>query len=337
MTLDEASKALPGLFEQKNYSACAELSMQIVKFQPHNPAALYFLGRIAEMQGAPDEASKAYRHASLAFPHDRTLFDAAVRTMAAEQRQEFCASVESRKADIAAFPHKPAVELVENAAGRMFVPVFPDNDVIVQAIRSGQVFDQNIIACASEYIRSGTAVLDVGANFGQMALQFARLVGQTGRVFALEADDYVHHVLHRNVEVNGASNVTTVNKAVHEVSGKQVYFPDQDFARFSSYGSYGIDPNAKTGRAVETITIDSLKIEQPISFMKVDVQGCDLFAMRGAKQTIARHRMPIIFEYEEQFQQEFGTTFQDYVDFVAEVGYRFLRTVDNINFLIVPR
>ena len=59
--------------------------------------------------------------------------------------------------------------------------------------------------------------------------------------------------------------------------------------------------------------------------------------MRGARETISRHRMPIIFEYEEQFQQEFGTTFQDYVDFVSEIGYRFVRTIDSINFLIAAR
>jgi FkbM family methyltransferase len=130
------------------------------------------------------------------------------------------------------------------------------------------------------------------------------------------------------------SNVTTIGKAVHEVAGKQVYFPDQDFARFSSFGSYGIDPNAKTGRAVQTVTIDSLGIEEPISFMKVDVQGCDLFALRGARETILRNKMPIVFEYEEQFQPEFKTTFQDYVDFVLSIDYRFVKTIDSINFLI---
>ena len=81
----------------------------------------------------------------------------------------------------------------------------------------------------------------------------------------------------------------------------------------------------------------SININTPISFMKVDIQGSDLFALRGAVDTIKRHRMPIIFEFEQQFQAEFGTSFQDYVDFVNSISYRFERLVMDINYVIVPR
>ena len=36
MTLDEAGKALPELLAKENYDACANLSVQILKIQPHN-------------------------------------------------------------------------------------------------------------------------------------------------------------------------------------------------------------------------------------------------------------------------------------------------------------
>jgi FkbM family methyltransferase len=337
VTLNEAVRALPQLFEQKNYDACANLATQIIQTQPHNPAALYFLASVAELRGARDGAARLYREGSLAFPHDQAFFEAAVRTTPADQAHGFTAEVAKRRAQIAGFPHKPAIELVTNAAGSMFVPVFPDNDLISMAIRSGEVFDRHIIDCAAGYIGRGTAAIDIGANLGQMALQFSRLVGEGGEVFAFEADDFIHHILCQNIKVNSVQNVRTINKAVHEIAGERVYFPDQDFTRFSSFGSYGIDPNAKSGRSVETVTVDSLHIERPVSFMKIDVQGSDLFALRGARETILRHKMPIIFEYEEQFQEEFGTTFQDYVDFVASVGYRFLKTIDSINYLIVAK
>jgi FkbM family methyltransferase len=337
MTLNEATRSLPQLFEQKNYDACANLATQIIQVQAHNPAALYFLACVAELRGVRDGAARLYREASLAFPHDQAFFAAALRTTPADQAPGFTAQVAQRRSQIEAFPNKPAIELVTTAVGRMFVPVFPDNDVISVAIRSGEVFDRHIVDCAAEYIVQGTAAIDIGANLGQMALQLAQLVGAGGKVFAFEADDYIHHILCQNIEANGVLNIHTINKAVHEIAGRQVYFPDQDFTRFSSFGSYGIDPNAKAGRSVETVTVDSLHIEQPISFMKIDVQGSDLFALRGARETIARHKMPILFEYEEQFQHEFGTTFQDYVDFVSSVDYKFLRTIDSINYLIVAK
>ena len=71
--------------------------------------------------------------------------------------------------------------------------------------------------------------------------------------------------------------------------------------------------------------------------MKVDVQGSDLFAMQGAVETIKRNKMPILFEFEQQFQEQFGTTFQDYVEFVDSIGYKFASTVNLTNYLIVPK
>jgi hypothetical protein len=115
-----------------------------------------------------------------------------------------------------------------------------------------------------------------------------------------------------------------------------MFYPVPDFQRFGSYGSYGLDPNAKDGRSVDTITIDSLNIQDHISFIKVDVQGSDLFALQGSTETIRRHQMPIIFEYEAQFQEEFHTSLDDYLKFIKAINYKIERVV-GINYLIVPR
>ena len=112
-------------------------------------------------------------------------------------------------------------------------------------------------------------------------------------------------------------------------------FPKQDFKQFSAYGSYGIDPTALEGREVKSLTIDSLDVQDHISFMKVNIQGSDLAALRGAKETIMRHKMPIIFEFEQQFQDSFQTCFHDYVSFVNEISYRFDKVVMDINYLIL--
>ena len=42
-----------------------------------------------------------------------------------------------------------------------------------------------------------------------------------------------------------------------------------------------------------------------ISFFKIDVQGYDLNVLKGAKNTILKHKMPIMFEYEKDFENEF--------------------------------
>jgi FkbM family methyltransferase len=233
------------------------------------------------------------------------------------------------------FAHKP-LKYYETPIGNYFLPSDAVNDGIATVMKSGKIFESEIIETAKHYIKKGTAVLDIGANYGQMSLLFSQYVGENGQVFSFEADDYIFYILNKNIQANKCNNIKSFLSAVYDRSCDFVFYPEQDFKRFSSYGSYGIDLNASNGRQIETLAIDDLNINMPISFMKVDIQGSDLFALRGAVKTITEHQMPIIFEYEEQFQDEFKTCFQDYIDFINSISYRVEKTINQINYLIVP-
>ncbi len=230
------------------------------------------------------------------------------------------------------------IELFHTSTGSYYLPKFAKNDVVAKAIISNEIFDKPIVDIASKFITPGSVALDVGSNFGQMAILFSRLVGPEGTVHAFDADDFIFNILEKNIQANQAKNVVAHYGAVHDKDGETLYFPVQDFKRFETYGSYGIDyVNTGNGRPVQSFTIDSLNIDRPISFMKVDVQGGDLFALRGAKQTILKHRMPILFEYEYLFEDELNLKFQEYVDFVSEIGYTFTKVINGQNYLILPK
>lgn len=231
-----------------------------------------------------------------------------------------------------------ALSYFRTSTGNYYLPTDAVGDVVANAIKKDQVFEQEVVSLASRYIGEGSVVLDVGANFGQMSVLFAARTGPQGKVYSFEADDFVFEILQRNIAANELSGrVTAVFGAVHNVDGDTLRFPEQDFERWTSYGSYGIDYNATSGRTVKSITIDSLGITEPISFMKIDIQGGDLQALQGAVKTIERNKMPIIFEYEYHLEDEYQLSFQDYVDFVLSIGYKFEKVVTGHNFLIVPR
>jgi FkbM family methyltransferase len=228
--------------------------------------------------------------------------------------------------------------LHKTATGNYYLPTDAYADNVANAIINNQIFENEVMELAAKFIKAGTSVLDVGANFGQMSVLFSNLVGDEGMVHAFEADDWVYEILRKNIEANNkAGKIIPHFGAVHNVHGETLVFPEQDFKQFGAYGSYGIDYNAKTGRQVKSITIDELNIEENISFMKVDIQGGDLQAMQGARKTIEKNRMPIIFEYEYHFEERFNMCFQDYVDFIQSINYRFSKVVNGHNFLVVPR
>jgi FkbM family methyltransferase len=230
---------------------------------------------------------------------------------------------------------RPA-SLYRTPIGTYFLPVDAPDDIVIRRMRAGKIFEEDIVDAVRPYAAIGTVVLDVGANFGQMSLLFSDFVGRAGTVYSFEADEYIHHILQMNISINEKTNIRAIHAAVYDSCGETVFYPEQDFKRFGSYGSYGIDPQASKGRSVRTVTIDSLAIQEAISLIKVDVQGADLHALRGAVRTIAQHKPAIIFEFEEQFQAAFKTSFGDYMDFVAAIGYRVNRVVNEINYLVLP-
>ena len=224
----------------------------------------------------------------------------------------------------------------ETPIGNFYLPFDAEKDPVTSTIVRGKYFEENNINLAKKYIKEGTAVLDIGANFGQMAIEFSKMVGAKGKVYAFEAQNTVFDFLCKNIAANKCTNIIAKDGAVYNEVGKVLIFPEPELNQ-TTFSSNSINPKLSLGREVTTFTIDSLQISEPVSFMKVDIQGSDLFAMQGAKETILKNRMPIFFEFEQQFQSQFDTTFQDYVDFVNEINYKFIDVVEGINFLIVPK
>lgn len=222
--------------------------------------------------------------------------------------------------------------------GRYYLPEDAVDDIVANSIINNQVFDKEIVDCAANFIKPGSVVLDLGANYGQMSVLFSKMVTEKGKVYSFDADDFIFEILKKNLNANNCKNVEPFFGAVHNIEGEVLVFPEQDFVRFGAYGSYGIDYTAtKKGREVPTLTIDGLNIQREISFMKIDIQGGDLFAMQGAIETIKRNQMPILFEFEYLFQDDMHLVFQDYVDFVSQINYKFARVINAQNYLILPK
>ena len=100
-------------------------------------------------------------------------------------------------------------KLFRNSYGNYFLPSNAPNEVI-NDMKRGIFFDANIIKVAEKYIRPGTNVLDVGANFGQMSILFSKLVGSDGKVYSFDADDYVFEVFKKNISANKCANIEPV-------------------------------------------------------------------------------------------------------------------------------
>ena len=222
------------------------------------------------------------------------------------------------------------VSLHEARTGNYYLPGNP-GDVVADAIRAGEVYDAEVLDSCLEAVRANPegVAIDVGACFGQMAVLLAR---EARLVHAFEAMPYLYDLTAQNLAANDVSNVV-LHRAAWSVQTTLVS-PDPAWQRFGSWGSFPIAMSGP-GEPVEAITIDSLGLDN-VSVIKIDAQGSDLHVMKGAERTMRTVGPRVVFEYEHQIAPfDFAESADDYMAFVASVGYRVLTTL-GFNTVIVP-
>jgi FkbM family methyltransferase len=158
-----------------------------------------------------------------------------------------------------------------------------------------------------EMISPGDVVYDLGANIGWYALLAARLVGPEGRVLAFEPLLANAHYARANGERNGLQNMIVIPAAVTDEEGWTTFRERSSLGgRIEKHDTQAqADRRAKnefieTGRSiVPTIALDSWLAQtgQPApTLVKMDVEGAEVGALRGMRQTLASARPTLIIE-----------------------------------------
>ena len=163
-------------------------------------------------------------------------------------------------------------------------------------------------------VRSGDVVIDAGANQGQYTTIFSHLVGKRGKVHAFEPVPPTFEKLSRNVATyEWFDNVTLNNFAVSDVSGSiTLHMPDDDHGQASimkqTIGSWN-DVERITSYDCKSCTLDEYLLNHPglkPSFIKIDVEGAELLALKGAVETLRKYHPLIHLEICFAWMKNFG-------------------------------
>jgi FkbM family methyltransferase len=148
-------------------------------------------------------------------------------------------------------------------------------------------------------IREGITVVDIGANIGYYALLESRLVGKTGRVYAIEPAPDNFKRLRANIALNNYANIEVFQLAVGNKNGKEKLYLS---ASPNLHNLLGIE--GKTGKSktyigaidIETVTLDEfLKDKKPPDLVRMDVEGYEYHITEGMKKTLGEARNLAVF------------------------------------------
>ena len=175
----------------------------------------------------------------------------------------------------------------------------------------------------------GGIALDVGANVGWHTLLMAHLVGHGGRVFAVEANPSVRKRLEDNLKLNGFRQVEVIPYAIADSEGVvEFYGPEADDAGSGDGHIVAVTGNNRRNIVrVESRCIDAIfpatKAER-LDLIKIDVEGFEWPALKGAEQTIARFRPHIVFEYLAEYASRGGGTPELLEEYFEKHNYKLL-------------
>jgi len=131
----------------------------------------------------------------------------------------------------------------------------------------------------------GDVVLDIGAYKGETALWFADRAGPEGCVLALEPDLQTGVVLRRNIERNLSATMAPIRVLPYAAGAHEG--PARFIVTADSSSTLGIEGDI----TVAMTTVDAMVVEQHLSrvdFMKMDIEGGEVDALRGADETLKR-------------------------------------------------
>ncbi len=167
------------------------------------------------------------------------------------------------------------------------------------------------------FVQPGDTVVDVGGNRGVYTYHLSRLVGPSGHVHTFEPMPPNLHILRHTVKRYKLDNVVVHPQACGEKAERTTFCMPMDHGipelAGAHQGTLGLTFDC------ESVRLDDV-IDGPISFLKVDVEGAELFVLRGAQRLLRTSRPVVLFEASE-LTSRYGYAPQEAFDFLASVGY----------------
>jgi FkbM family methyltransferase len=177
-------------------------------------------------------------------------------------------------------------------------------------------------------LRSGMNIVEIGSNVGYYSLIISSKIGDTGRLFAFEANPDTYQILRDNIEINGFNTrVTAEKKAVIDKVEKIAFqkltknLSTSSIVEYSKLNQYSEE--------LEIIKVDATSLDQyfnnkdiKIDLIKMDAEGSEPRIFEGMKNLIINNaNLTIICEFNPPLISATSVDPQKFLEKIQSYGF----------------
>jgi FkbM family methyltransferase len=174
----------------------------------------------------------------------------------------------------------------------------------------------------------GDAVVDVGANLGYFTLLASRLVGNSGKVVAVEALPATFSALDHNLKINQVRNVRAVNCAAWDREETLTIYsrPEEHLGLTTVMTAWAEEWRLKEHSQVRAAPLSTILQPEEVRLariVKIDVEGAEWHALLGMKSLLGscREDLEVVVEVTPKLLEKENKTSQDFLDLMSSYGF----------------
>ncbi len=150
-----------------------------------------------------------------------------------------------------------------------------------------------------DIIKPGMTVLDIGANIGYYSLMMLKLIGDKGKLIAVEPSPSNIEILKKNLLLNNFQDVEVHNGAISDENSIKKFF----LSEMSNLNTLNYTDKKSlnlTGKTIDvkTFTVPEIIDDRDLNLIRMDVEGHEVEVLNGLIPNIGSNNLypSIIFE-----------------------------------------
>lgn len=187
----------------------------------------------------------------------------------------------------------------------------------------------NEILFLNTYLREDMVFVDIGANQGEFAI-FAASLLKNGEVLAFEPVTTTRNLLETNRDLNDMTNLKVYPYGLgNEEALMAVYAPSNDEVHLGRndglFSLYRTEFRDAFEEEIRIMVFDDQFLDKllRLDFIKIDIEGGELYALQGMQKSILKFKPWILIEVGEDTIKAAGYTTADLMQFFDNLDYGF--------------